>query len=207
MNFNQYQYKQYQIGFLKTSNVELRDLLKGWIGISIAFGLALGGVSVRFFSTFIIALVAVGTGFLFHEMAHKVVAQHYKHFAEFRSFDQMILLAIVMGVFGFVFAAPGAVMIQTKYYNKKQDGLISLAGPAMNIFLAIVFLLIGLFVKNGLSGTIVSYGFMINSWLALFNMIPVWMFDGKKIFNWNKVVWGISLAVCLFFVFGLRMIF
>jgi len=200
------QYKQYQIGFLKTSNVELFDLLKGWIGISIAFGLALSGTSVKFFESFVVALVAVGTGFLFHEMAHKVVAQHYKHFAEFRSFDQMIILAILMGFFGFVFAAPGAVMIQARYYNKKQDGLISLAGPAMNIVLAVIFLFLDLFVNSGLGQVIVSYGFMINSWLALFNMIPFWLFDGKKIFNWNKAIWGISLVVCIFFVFVLRAI-
>ena len=25
------------------------------------------------------------------------------------------------------------------------------------------------------------YGFIINTWLGLFNLIPFWMFDGKKI--------------------------
>lgn len=205
MNYNQYE--QYQMGFITTSNKELFDLLKAWLAISIAFGLALGGPSIKFFESFLIALVAVGTGFLFHELSHKIVAQHYKYLAEFRSFDSGLLLAIIMGFFGFVFAAPGAVMIQARYYNKKQNGLISLAGPAMNIFLAFAFLLLDIFVNSGLSQIIINYGFMINSWLALFNMIPFWVFDGKKIFDWNKIVWGISLAICLFFVFGLRSLF
>ena len=44
---------------------------------------------------------------------------------------------------------------------------------------------------------------MINSWLALFNMIPAFMFDGAKIFKWNKIIWGIFTIIALIFVFVL----
>ena len=49
--------------------------------------------------------------------------------------------------------------------------------------------------------TIGQYGLLINSWLALFNMIPFWNFDGKKIFIWNKTIWLSVVAVSILFVY------
>ena len=52
--------------------------------------------------------------------------------------------------------------------------------------------------KNLIGENIVLlYGFKINVWLALFNMIPVWNFDGSKILKWNKYVYGIFIIICL----------
>ena len=42
-----------------------------------------------------------------------------------------------------------------------------------------------------------SYGFRINTWLGLFNLLPFAMFDGKKIFVWNKVVYGVLVIIAL----------
>ena len=134
-------YKQYKIkGFLTTSNIEIIDIIKAWIAISIAFGLVLGGTTIKFFSSLIVSAVAVGLGFLLHELSHKLVAQYYHYRAEFRSFDQMLLLAIIMGFLGFVIAAPGAVMIEARENNIKKTGHISIAGPLMNLILALIFL-------------------------------------------------------------------
>src|SRR3989338_5379136 len=79
---------------LSTSKTEIKDLLKAWIAISIAFGIILSSTE-GYLSAFIISAIAVGFGFLLHELGHKVVAQHYHLFAEFRSFDQMLILAIL----------------------------------------------------------------------------------------------------------------
>jgi Zn-dependent protease len=181
---------------LRTSKLEIIDLLKAWIAISIAFGIILRH-SLGFTNAILVAAFSVGIGFLLHEMAHKFVAQHYHCFAEFRSFDQMLILAIAMSFFGFVFVAPGAVMIQG-FVDYRKNGIISAAGPLTNIILAIVFLILLVF---NIFPTISQYGFMINSWLALFNMIPVWNFDGKKILAWNKVVYFTLVAVAFFFSF------
>ena len=53
---------------------------------------------------------------------------------------------------------------------------------------------------TGVLFLIAKYGFMINTWLALFNMIPFGMFDGKKVLAWSKPVYFIILAVGLFFM-------
>ncbi len=191
-----------RIAGISTSEKELKDIIKAWIAVSLAFAIALGGLSFAgFYRMFIIASLTVGIGFLLHEIGHKIAAQRYGCFAEFRSFDQMLILAIAMSFIGDVFAAPGAVMISGRV-NSRKNGVISAAGPAINLVLAAVFLLFSFSTSNGFLNSLAYYGFSINSWLALFNMIPVWLFDGRKIFMWSKAVWGIILSIALLFVFG-----
>ncbi len=189
-------YHKLRFGFFKTSNVEIRDILKAWLAVSIAFGIVLRNSPdiSGIFQSFIIALVVVGTGFLLHELGHKIVAQRYHFKAEFRSFDEMLFLALIMSFFGFVFAAPGAVMIQTHNIDRVRHGKIALAGPAINITLAILFLFLQP-LASGFLAPIIMYGLRINSWLALFNLIPVWLFDGAKIWRWNKLVWLAAVLI------------
>ena len=82
--------------------------------------------------------------FLLHELGHKLVAQKYGCQAEFRSFDQMLILAVIMSFFGFILAAPGAVLIQGRV-SRKQNGIISATGPGVNLSLAVMFFIALLF--------------------------------------------------------------
>ena len=118
-----------------TSEKEKKDIIKAWIAISIAFAIALNGLRSGFSQAFIIAALTVGVGFLLHELAHKLVAQHYGCWAEFRSFDQMLFFAILLSFTGIIFAAPGAVMISGHVTNDR-NGKISAAGPITNFILA-----------------------------------------------------------------------
>lgn len=197
-----YAQKQIKIGNISTSDIELRDILKAWIAISVAFAIALSGsvFSAKFYSTFVVASLTVGIGFLLHELGHKFLAQRYGCFAEFRSFDNMLLLALFMSFFGFVFAAPGAVMISGRV-NSRRNGMISAAGPVVNLALALIFLALFLIPLPNLLKTTAYYGFVINSWLALFNMIPFWLFDGYKVLKWSKIAYGSIVAVAFAFMF------
>ncbi|MDP7141083.1 MAG: metalloprotease [Candidatus Woesearchaeota archaeon] len=190
-----YHKEQIKLGSFSTSRTELRDLAKAWIVISLAFAIAMSGFSVsKIIIVFFVSALTVGVAFLLHELAHKLVAQHYGCYAEFRSFDNMLILAIVMSFFGFVFAAPGAVMISGPVGIRK-NGTISLAGPLVNLILALLCLIILVSLPFGiLLRTIFYYGFMINTWIALFNLLPFGNFDGRKIFKWNRVVY-IALVV------------
>ena len=189
-----------RLGGFSTSRTEIIDIIKAWVAISIAFGIAMGGVSftANFFSRILLAAITVGIGFLLHELAHKVVAQHYGCFAEFRAFNMMLILAIAFSFIGFIFAAPGAVMIAGQV-TRKENGFIAAAGPWTNILLALIFLALKLSVPA--FNTIWSYGFAINSWLALFNMLPIWIFDGEKIMAWDMRIWGATAAVAAVLVF------
>jgi Zn-dependent protease len=196
-----YRGKRTYIGKLNTSEKEIRDLLKAWVAISLAFALVLRhGIGLSFYQTFILSAVTVGTGFLLHEMGHKITAQRYGCFAEFRSFDLMLILAVLMSFFGFVLAAPGAVMISGPV-GIRRNGIISAAGPIVNLALAFLFLLTFFMIPIGLWRTIAFYGFFVNSWLALFNMIPIWNLDGAKVLRWNKKAYGAIVAAALLFLF------
>ncbi len=202
-------YRLYHFGKYTFSHVELFDILKAWLAVSLAFGIVLrhdDGIG-GFLPSLLIAAVIVGTGFLLHEFGHKLVAQHYHFQAEFRSFDEMLFLAIIMSFFGFVFAAPGAVMIQTRTTDLRTLGKIAIAGPLVNILLALFFLLLhlpfGLTLSGTFTQTLLDYGLRINIWLALFNMIPFAMFDGAKVWKWNKYIWiaFVLFTLVLFFMY------
>jgi Zn-dependent protease len=178
---------------MKFSKIEKEDLLKAWLMISLAFAIVMGGfsISTKFVVQLLVSSLTVGMGFLLHELGHKYVAQKFGCFAEFRADMKMLFLAVAMSFMGFIFVAPGAVYIMGKHMTIKKNGLISAAGPLVNIGLAITFLMLA---SVGYNNVLISYGFMINTWLGLFNMIPFMPFDGAKILKWNKVIYGSMVA-------------
>lgn len=182
----------------KLSSIEKRDLLKAWAALSFAFAILMTGgfsglLSPGFLVAFGVAGLTVGAGFVAHELSHKVLAQKYGCWAEFRSFDQMLMLAILFSFFGFIIAAPGGVYIKGRI-SKEQNGKVSAAGILANIVVASIFLLLLVSVQNPLAAAIGAYGTLINSWLALFNLLPFLNFDGKKVLAWSKLAYG-ALAV------------
>lgn len=205
-------HKTIKIGKVSTSRTEIVDILKAWLVLSLAFTFIYAGASVlggdinkifslNFAHIFLISMFTAGFGFLLHELAHKFVAQHYGCAAEFRAWDQLLYLAVGLAVFiGFIFAAPGAVMI-SGMITRKENGLISAAGPATNYILAMIFF--GLLYLLPQWANVFATGFSINIWLGLFNLIPFGPLDGKKVFYWNKLVWGgmILFGVLFLFVF------
>ncbi|MBI4147493.1 hypothetical protein HY494_02470 [Candidatus Woesearchaeota archaeon] len=199
-----------KIGKISTSRTEIVDILKAWLALSLAFAFIYAGASVLggdlnrifsldFVSLFAISMFTAGLGFLLHELAHKLVAQHFGCVAEFRAWDQLLYLAVGLAVFiGFIFAAPGAVMI-SGMITRKENGLISVAGPATNYVLAMIFLVLPYLLPQWIN--VFAVGFSINIWLGLFNLIPFGPLDGKKVFYWNKIVWSGMM------IFGVAMYF
>lgn len=185
-----------------TSTQEIVDITKAWILISLAFAIALVGFASieALLGAFVIAAVTLGVGFIFHELAHKITAQRIGYNAEFRASNQMLLMALLMAFLGFVFAAPGAVVIQGEQ-NERENGKIAAAGVIGNLVVALVFLGLFYFTPSGAIATVFSYGFLINSWIGLFNLIPVGPFDGKKMVTWNKMVYGALAIIALTFLF------
>lgn len=181
---------------MKFSEIEIEHLLKSWVAISLAFAIMLSKgdiISSNFTLMLLVSGLTVGVGFIAHELGHKLVAQRYHCFAEFRASNFMLVIAVLMSFLGFIFAAPGAVII-SGYVTKERNGKISLAGPVVNLILAFVFMILYL------TGTFVfaaKYGLMINAWLAVFNLIPILNFDGKKILAWNKLAYYITLLVSI----------
>ncbi len=183
---------------IKFSKIELRDLTKAWFFVSLAFAIVISGgvLGLGLITNIFLAAFTIGIGFLLHELGHKIVAQKYGCFAEFRADNFMLFLAVITSFLGIVFAAPGAVMIAGRV-SKERNGKISLAGPLVNIILTILFLGGALIFKEGFLGTLFAFGAIINSWLAIFNLIPLWILDGKKVWDWNKTVYIVSMAIAI----------
>ena len=193
---------------------EVRDILISMSVIAIIFAYLLSKGSINngtaeFLNNFIALipalLIAVGLGFVLHELAHKFVAMRYGFFAEFRMWIEGLIFALFTAfALGFVFVAPGAVYIHGNQISKEENGKISIAGPLVNIALALIFLCLFPFIPQNPTDifgfefqVIVTYGFIINSILAVFNLIPIGIFDGAKILRWNPIIWGITFVVAI----------
>lgn len=181
---------------MKTSETEIKHLLIAWLAISFAFTIILRRwYHQSLFSIFIISAVTVGFAFIFHELAHKVVAQRYGAWSEFRMAPFMLLVAILTAFMGFIFAAPGAVMIFNPYLTREENGKIAIAGPMTNVALAFLFLPLTFY--SGMLKQIGDFGVMINALLAVFNMIPISVLDGKKVLAWDRRVYGVALGIAI----------
>lgn len=195
---------------IKMNKKERNDLIISWLTISLAFAWLIKNVFSNllsfpsdFATALILAFAGVGTGFVFHELGHRQVARHFKAHAEFRAWNIGLIIAIVSAIlFGFIFAAPGAVYIFGPHLTRRQKGLISLAGPTTNIVIALIAFLIT-YVTTGFLQLIFTYTIRINLFLAFFNMLPIPPLDGSKVMNWNVWIWTAFFVPLLiwFFVF------
>ncbi len=188
------------------NNQELTDLLISWISLSAAFAFVFsdsGFINLTGFGNALaIAALAVGTGFLLHELAHKYVAIHFGAKAEFRAWNLGLIIALAVAVlFGFIFAAPGAVYIFGKRVSIRENGIISLAGPLMNIVIGVVSILIAGLYSTSQIGHVAGIVGSINLYLAMFNLLPFFILDGSKVFAWNKIVWAVLFIPLFLFLF------
>ncbi|HJM41550.1 MAG TPA: hypothetical protein QF514_04915 [Candidatus Thalassarchaeaceae archaeon] len=190
--------------FWHFSKTEIKDLTISLaafsLGLSFVFnGGLLGGmlslgsallISIPLY--FILATIAFGPAFIIHELAHKFVARHYGCWAEFRADPAGLKTGVAIAFFiGFLFMAPGAVMVAGNV-NRRQNGMIALAGPASNLILWLLAL--PLFIFYG-DFVIVYLWMAANSILGAFNMLPFGPLDGKKIKGWSEPVFWSFIAI------------
>jgi len=192
---------------IRTSNTEIIHIIISWLAISYAFAVLLlwsrSGIKPTgdellngIFNPLVISLSTVGVSFIVHEMSHKLVAQRFGSWAEFRMSPIMLFLMLILVLeFGILFAAPGAVMIYGGNVERRENGRIALAGPLSNLLLGLAFFT--LLSEQGILYEIGRLGVIVNITLALFNMIPFSIFDGKKVWDWNKPVYIVMVIATL----------
>ena len=188
----------------KFTTSEIRDLIIAFVVISLSFAIVNGGRDPSAVLTILpIVIVGVGAGFILHELGHKFVSMKYGYWAEFKLWPQGLIFALISSFLGFVFAAPGAVYTYANYMTDEINGKISIAGPIVNIVLALIFLAICIVIypsaftseTSVLIFVICSVGYSIKSFLAAFNLIPIGNLDGSKVLTWNAGIWVATIAV------------
>jgi Zn-dependent protease len=189
---------------MRTSITEIEHLAIAVILLLLIVAFPLAGS----FSPVDLAILSFGIflALIIHELAHKFTAQKYGLWAEFR-LNSLGLLITLLSIFSPIkLIAPGAVMIYGFGATEDQIGKISLSGPLTNVAQSLFFVsLLGIYPNNAILPQIA----LLNIWLAFFNLLPIGPFDGKKIFDWNKKVWGIlfGISAVLFLIFSIALIF
>ncbi|MGB8473972.1 MAG: site-2 protease family protein [Candidatus Acidiferrum sp.] len=110
---------------------------------------------------------------LFHELAHSVVAQHYK----------IRVLSITLFLFG------GVASIERDPSKAIQEFNIAIAGPlASGLLAAFFFGLLQAFPSNEMVAATSNWLCLTNLLLAVFNLLPGFPLDGGRIFR--AMIWG-----------------
>lgn len=191
-----------------TSSTELSQIAIAYVVLTFDlllifgnFGL-LSGFDRSFLSQYFVSLVltsaaAALTGFVAHEMAHKVSAQRRGFWAEFRLSPTGLMVSVITALAGFLWAAPGATVVGGVGMEDREDwGRISLAGPLTNVVFGIIFYVgsIGLFLAFSIAYYWLLVLAFVNTWFGTFNLLPIGPLDGRKVLRWSATVWVIAFV-------------
>ncbi len=199
------------------SSRELRALVVALLVLGLSFTIRynplITSAPLYYLEILLLTMIVIGTGFLGHELAHKFTAERYGCWAEFKLWTYGAVMALLFALVSsgnFIFAAPGAVYIASRsgYFgeglDRKTNGIVSVMGPIINILAALSFLaalsaasfanVVQLFVVPCGQNCIFNFlkqGVAINLWLGAFNMLPIFILDGQKVFTWDKRIWAV----------------
>lgn len=176
--------------YLRFSKAEVLHLL---IATSLVAAVGMSLYRFQFRWDFLAIFISA---FIVHELGHKFLAQYYRAWAEFRVlFYGAVVTAIsALPFFPFKFIAPGAVMISGNL-SSARSGRVSLIGPLTNIAMGTGFLCAYFLISAiDIASPIPLLGVRFNGFIAFFNMIPFMGLDGQKIFDWNKIIWLLTMA-------------
>ena len=180
------------------SRTEIKHLAVGSLSVTLV-GVSLTGSLVPNLVSLSLAVLFTFS-FLLHEIAHKLTAQKYGLWSEFRLITFGLILTIASIFFPFKVIAPGTVIISGKA-TVSTIGRTAFSGPLTNILLGYTLLVLSIAVSNPIISEILNWGSYVNAILAVFNLIPFGILDGQKIMSWNIKVWAIALIFSVVLIF------
>lgn len=183
---------------------EKLSILITMLSISLVFGsnyLLMGE-----FIGFIIVSLVTSLAVIVHELSHKYTAISLGCYSKYVLHPTGLVLTLVSAIpfMPIKIIMPGVTLVFPYTYDpyslRRVNGITSLAGPLSNILLAI-FSAIAINVAYSQMPLILklalAVSLSVNSWIALFNLIPVPPLDGSKVISWNILVWLLLFALSL----------
>ncbi|MEM1942907.1 MAG: AN1-type zinc finger domain-containing protein [Candidatus Caldarchaeum sp.] len=140
--------------------------------------------------------------FIGHELAHKITAVRRGLSASFKLFMPGLFATLLTAILPVPFKVimPGAVVVAGRQ-TFHDLGLIALAGPAFNMASAAAFIVLSRVLGSWLLDVLAA----VNSFMAFFNLFPIYPLDGEKVLRWSRVLWAVcfSLSTALFLLMRL----
>ncbi|MGD9200651.1 MAG: site-2 protease family protein [Chitinispirillia bacterium] len=162
----------WRIGAIKGIDIHIHYtflLLLGWFGL----GTLISEQSIAASISSMVYILLLFTIVVLHELGHSLTASHFGI-----STRRITLLPI-----------GGVAQLEKMPENPKQELLVSIAGPAVNIVLALILFIISIFSSAigsvtgfTLIGTnLLSRLILVNVGLAVFNLLPAFPMDGGRV--------------------------
>ncbi|PWI47473.1 hypothetical protein CEE45_11705 [Candidatus Heimdallarchaeota archaeon B3_Heim] len=196
---------------LNLSVQELSELGIGWlIMAAILIYLRRDRLSGSLFE-FEIFLLVLLVSFFTHELMHKFTAIRFGARAYFRISKEGLIITLLSVIIGFPMLAVGAVFWWGEAASSVGiRGRVSAAGPISNLILiGFSYMLVGIgfaiLPSNLELASIVLQvgitGVSLNIFIGLFNLLPLGVFDGAKVLDWDGRIWIALIGLFLFFGF------
>ncbi len=135
---------------------------------------------------------------LVHELSQKLVARKLGLRTTFKAWGSGILFSWLLALVSLFFPAYGSTYVKQLDWRydptKDKTGLIFALGPLVSLTLAFTFWVLSASTNNTLALASARIGYNINIMIVIFNLLPIkaaggFVWDGKKIFEWNKASW------------------
>jgi Zn-dependent protease/predicted N-acetyltransferase YhbS len=176
---------------------EVWHFMAAWVGVSLTWWIhALRDGQPSLLLPFF--FVVVGLSLMAHELPQKLIGRHLGWETTFKAWGSGLFFSSLLAIVGSFFPAYGSTYVKQLDWRytptKKETGIFFAIGPSVSLVLAFVFWVLSHITNSGLLTALGTIGYTMNLVTVIFNLIPVQaagglVWDGKKIFAWNKTVW------------------
>lgn len=185
-----------------TTKYEFLDFFIGLAVVALAWAIPsmlISRFSFWYYTSIMIAMVLITYSILI--IPQKLMAKRFNCESRYVLSKIGLILTVITAISPLRFLSPGMLIVpEINYLSKKQQGLISFIGPLINLALGIAYLFLGSFLytpNNPEIPRLMLNGSFLVSQFVFFGLLPIGLSRGKKIYNWNKIIYFSMLLVTI----------